>query len=69
MDSWEDEDFEVPSIAPLAVSGKTAWDDEEEPEEAAASSGPAQPTEKQVCDSGYLLQEHVTSAFRSALHE
>jgi hypothetical protein len=45
MDSWEDDDYEVPSLAPVAI--KSAWDDEEEEEEK-VEKGPTQPSEKQV---------------------
>jgi hypothetical protein len=48
MDSWEDDDYEVPSLAPVAI--KSAWDDEEEEEEK-VETGPIQPSEKQVCSS------------------
>jgi hypothetical protein len=45
MDSWEDDDYEVPSLAPVAI--KSAWDDEEEEEEK-VEKAPTQPSEKQV---------------------
>mmetsp|Transcript_15579 Transcript_15579/g.23208 ORF Transcript_15579/g.23208 Transcript_15579/m.23208 type:complete len:238 (+) Transcript_15579:82-795(+) len=46
MDSWDDDDFQVP-IIDVKSKAKTSWEDEEEEEEEIKSSGKAKLTEKQ----------------------